>query len=199
MPKVSEEHLEARRAQILDAAARCFARQGFHGTSMQDIFQEAGLSAGAVYRYFPGKAEIVKAISVTKREVIAGYLTDLAEAPELPPLAEIVRGFADLIQKTFAADGQLALVPQAWAAASHDPEIHGPVSVMLTAIRQSWIDIARRLQAEGQLAKEADPEHVGRTLFCLLPGFIVQNTILDDFPADVLVSGLVGLRAPAPD
>ena len=55
MPKVSDAHVEARRQQILEAASACFARQGFHQTSVQDICKEAGLSAGAVYRYFPGK------------------------------------------------------------------------------------------------------------------------------------------------
>ena len=54
MPKVSDAHRAARRRQILDAARRRFVRNGFHATSMQDIFAEAGLSAGAVYRYFPG-------------------------------------------------------------------------------------------------------------------------------------------------
>ncbi|HEY9407971.1 MAG TPA: helix-turn-helix domain-containing protein, partial [Jiangellaceae bacterium] len=53
MPRVSEAHLAARRDQILQAAWTCFARDGFHATSMQDVFAEAGLSAGAVYRYFP--------------------------------------------------------------------------------------------------------------------------------------------------
>jgi hypothetical protein len=47
MPKVSKEHLERRRQQILEAATECFARQGLHGTSMQDIFDASGLSAGS--------------------------------------------------------------------------------------------------------------------------------------------------------
>ena len=37
MPKVTEAHLEARREQILDAAAECFARKGFHRSTMHDI------------------------------------------------------------------------------------------------------------------------------------------------------------------
>ena len=39
MPRVSQAHLDARRAQIVDAARRLFARQGFAATSMQDIFR----------------------------------------------------------------------------------------------------------------------------------------------------------------
>src|SRR5688500_16314647 len=63
MPKVSERHAEARRRQILDAGLRCFARQGFHRTKMQDIFREADLSPGAVYTYFFGKDDLIRAIA----------------------------------------------------------------------------------------------------------------------------------------
>ena len=59
MPKVTQAHLEARRQQILDAAFGCFARQGFHQTTMQDICREAELSPGAVYRYFDSKEAII--------------------------------------------------------------------------------------------------------------------------------------------
>ena len=61
MPKVSEAHIEARRQQILEAANACFSRQGFHQSSVQDICREAGLSPGAVYRYFPSKEHIIAA------------------------------------------------------------------------------------------------------------------------------------------
>ena len=63
MPRVSEAHLAARRQQILDAARVCFTRNGFHATSMQDVIAEAGLSVGAVYRYFRSKEELVAAIA----------------------------------------------------------------------------------------------------------------------------------------
>ena len=41
MPKVAKEHGEARRRQIIDAAYRCFARKGFHQTTMRDIYEQA--------------------------------------------------------------------------------------------------------------------------------------------------------------
>ncbi len=63
MPKVSEEHRAARRDQILAAAVQCVAREGFHKTTMSHVIAESGLSAGAVYGYFKGKNEIIKAIA----------------------------------------------------------------------------------------------------------------------------------------
>jgi AcrR family transcriptional regulator len=63
MPKVSQNHLEARRQQILDAAIECFSRQGFHPTTMQDIIKESGLSSGAIYTYFASKEALIEAIA----------------------------------------------------------------------------------------------------------------------------------------
>ena len=60
MPKVSPEHAEARRQQILKAAVHCFAEKGFHPTTMQDICKKAQLSPGAVYLYFPGKEKLIE-------------------------------------------------------------------------------------------------------------------------------------------
>jgi AcrR family transcriptional regulator len=40
MPKVSDAYLAARWRQILEAAAGCFAFDGFHPTSVQDIARE---------------------------------------------------------------------------------------------------------------------------------------------------------------
>lgn len=83
MPKVSDEHLRARRQEILDASARCFARTGFQRTTIQDISAESGLSAGLIYRYFTDKDGIITAIAEQwhdhrrtqlEPDLVAGYL-----------------------------------------------------------------------------------------------------------------------------
>jgi AcrR family transcriptional regulator len=63
MPKVSQSYLDARRAKIIDAATRCFAREGFHRTTMKDIVKQSKLSPGAIYNYFQSKEEIIEAIA----------------------------------------------------------------------------------------------------------------------------------------
>ncbi|MEQ1613599.1 MAG: helix-turn-helix domain-containing protein, partial [Hyphomicrobiaceae bacterium] len=57
MPKLKPATHNARRANILDAAEQCFARQGFHRTTMQDICKAAEVSSGAVYVYFKSKED----------------------------------------------------------------------------------------------------------------------------------------------
>ena len=55
MPKVSDEHLEARREQILEGARRAFARHGYEGATVARLEEEIGLSRGAIFNYFPDK------------------------------------------------------------------------------------------------------------------------------------------------
>jgi len=55
VPKVSEEHLEARREQILKGARRAFARHGYEGATVARLEAEIGLSRGAIFNYFPDK------------------------------------------------------------------------------------------------------------------------------------------------
>jgi AcrR family transcriptional regulator len=94
MPKVSAAHAAERRIQIVEAAARCFERAGIHRTTMQDIFREAGLSPGAVYTYFFGKAEIVRAVA-EEVDFDARLAVELwAEALHDPRIMQIVRATA---------------------------------------------------------------------------------------------------------
>ena len=55
MPKLAVEEKEARREHILRSALRCFARRGYHATTVDDIAAEAGVSKGAPYVYFASK------------------------------------------------------------------------------------------------------------------------------------------------
>ncbi len=69
--------------RIMDAAKICFVRSGFQGASMQQICAEAGMSPGALYRYFSSKESIVAAICEADREddmTCFGSLRDASSA-----------------------------------------------------------------------------------------------------------------------
>ena len=63
MPKVTEAYRTARRDEIIESALRCFAAKGYQRTSMADIIDESGLSAGAIYGHFSGKKELFSAVA----------------------------------------------------------------------------------------------------------------------------------------
>src|SRR5262245_31008595 len=58
MPKVSQEHLDARRAEILEGARRAFAKHGYAGATVSRLEEEIGLSRGAIFHYFPSKLDL---------------------------------------------------------------------------------------------------------------------------------------------
>ena len=81
MPRLKPDIQRARREHILDAAERCFARAGFHRTTMQDICKEAAVSPGALYLYFDSKEALIAGICERDRAEFAERLAQLADAP----------------------------------------------------------------------------------------------------------------------
>ncbi|MEU5878486.1 TetR/AcrR family transcriptional regulator [Spirillospora sp. NPDC047279] len=193
MPRVSEEHLERRRTQILDAARACFIRKGFHETSMQDIFAESGLSAGAVYRYFKSKTEIIQALASTAIASLAGYVaTVLAEDP-VPPLDDAVGRLTAKIVELSGPGDNLRLAPQAWALALYDEEFGAYVRGRLLDLRALWIQYVARLRDAGRLPADTDATAAGKALFGMMPGFIIQYLLVGDVTPDEFRRGLRSL------
>jgi AcrR family transcriptional regulator len=62
VPKLAESARAARRDQIVAGALACFARAGYHATTMADIAVAAGVSKGTPYLYFPGKEALFLAL-----------------------------------------------------------------------------------------------------------------------------------------
>ncbi|MGB9475824.1 MAG: TetR/AcrR family transcriptional regulator [Candidatus Udaeobacter sp.] len=79
-----------RRSQILDAALVCFAKRGFHQTSMHDISGEAGISVGLIYRYFENKEAVISAMAARHKEEIQQMLERARLAPTLLESLEIL-------------------------------------------------------------------------------------------------------------
>ena len=63
MPKVPEEQLAARRAEILGAARRAFARHGYEGATVKVLEAETGLSRGAIFHHFKDKEALFLALA----------------------------------------------------------------------------------------------------------------------------------------
>jgi AcrR family transcriptional regulator len=181
MPKVSQEHLERRRQQIVDAAAGCFARQGFHATSMQDIFAAAGLSAGAVYRYFPSKTELIRAIAA---EALAQALPALDSAAGQD--AGLPGVLAALVAELRA--GQLArlrpVILQVWAEAVRDEELAELARTTLGLLHARTGVLLDRLAVQGQIPPGTDTDAAARFILALLQGYVIQLTVLGDVPPE---------------
>jgi AcrR family transcriptional regulator len=73
---------EAARGAILDAALSCFAKRGYHDTSVDDIAARARLSKGAIYWHFAGKRELFLALMDRALADEAALAKAVAEAPD---------------------------------------------------------------------------------------------------------------------
>jgi len=179
MPKVSQEHLERRRQQILDAAAGCFARQGFHATSMQDIFAAARLSAGAVYRYFPSKTDLIRSIAA---EALANVLPVFDSAIS----ADVTPGIPDVVATLIGElrDGRLArlrpVILQVWAEAVRDEELAELALSTTGQLLATITDLVERLTAEGRLPPGTDAAAAGRLVMAMLQGYVIQFALYGD-------------------
>ena len=96
MPKLKPQELEARRREIIEAARRCFLRNGFHQTTTDQICKEASITPGGLYHYFRGKEEIISAVIEYSTEETVSRLRAAAEAP-----GDIGSAFKELAQFLF--------------------------------------------------------------------------------------------------
>jgi AcrR family transcriptional regulator len=88
---VTERTIDRRR-DLLDAAVRAFARNGFHGSRVSDIAEEAGVAHGLLYHYFRSKDEVLETIF---RETWSGLVSETKRIEESGDgLREQLRRFA---------------------------------------------------------------------------------------------------------
>ena len=187
MPRVTEEYIQRRRRQILDAAWRCFAHNGFHATTMDDVIEAAGASPSVVYRWFRGKDELVTAVVV---EALSGLLDaqrELLLRDPPPTLAEAVEHILVTAAARTTRDGEdlSALAVQTWTEALRNPEVHQVVTGGLEQLRDGFAELVRRHQSLGTIPASVDADAAARPLLALFPGFVVQRVLLG--PEDPLV------------
>jgi AcrR family transcriptional regulator len=201
MARVSQEHLDARRRQILDGAAICFARNGFHATSMQDVLKEVDLSAGAVYRYFNGKDALIAAIvEEVLGQVREGFEEAALSTPPPPPdlLAATVLGRILATKEFLTVDGRPAfprLVVQVWTETLRNEELAAVLRDGYGAVQRTWGRIVQAYQDTGMMRADVSPDHVARTMMAAVMGFLAQQALFGPVPTDVLRDGLRALMS----
>jgi AcrR family transcriptional regulator len=81
------------RERILEAAHRCFLRQGYHGTSMRQIAAEAQLAVGGIYNHFEGKEQVFETVLYENHPLL--QVLPLLETTQGDDLAGVVRNAAE--------------------------------------------------------------------------------------------------------
>lgn len=174
MPRTTQAYDHARRGQILEAAYRCFSERGLHGTTMQAVAAEAGLSVGALYRYFDGKEALFAALAERAGERRSRLFGELEEGHDPGRLARLVAGLMEEMESPEALPS-VRLDIRLWAEALDDPALAGAVRSAFESIREPVASHLLQAQRSGEEASRREPEAVGRVVISLLVGLELQR------------------------
>jgi AcrR family transcriptional regulator len=204
MPKVAEAHRDARRQQILAAAAECFAREGFHRTTMDDIVRAARLSPGAIYRYFASKDALVDAIAAARQAREAALIAAAVDgADSAAALRALARAF---ILPLDAADERprRRVGIQLWSEALRDPRLRARARSGIAQPRRLLAALIRDGQRRGRIAAGLDADNTARAMIALFQGFVLQKAWEPRLPVepylqtiDRLIAALLAGPPPA--
>lgn len=150
----AEARVEAQRERILDAAQKCFVEHGFHGASMANIAETAGMSAGLIYRYFAGKNEIILAIVQHQLELL---LHDVQLNRKVDMVAEMIGSFGGTRACASGRRGMNpALLLEMSAEATRDPTIAAALDSFDTVLRKALSEWLSDSPENGGLGLSAD-------------------------------------------
>lgn len=188
-----KELADRRRRQILDAAAACFRQHGFHRASMQEICAEAGISAGALYRYFPSKTDIIASIVEDQCTAMREQLF-VASTPE-GLAAALSKMSREAVQKCLS---QSSLNSEVFAEIQRSPALADIFRLKDAENREALAGAFERVMP--QLAAAGAAERMARIVFLALDGLMLRGAIAGerDFKAflgdfEFLVRRMMGL------
>ena len=174
MPKVSREHLDARKAQILEGARRAFAAYGYEGATVAKLEEATGLSRGAIFHYFENKNDLFVELAMEMNSRFADVLGESGLDAALRALAgEDPEWLAVLIETEgrMRHDEDFARRLEK-RAASAGPRI------------QSWFEAE---QEAGRLRADLSWLEIGRFTTALLNGLALRVAGGDPFDIETML------------
>jgi TetR/AcrR family transcriptional regulator, transcriptional repressor of aconitase len=208
MPKLSRERLDDRRQHILRAATVCFARDGFHRTTIADVRREADVSTGAIYTYFANKEAIIRAILEQARRERGAQLgtststststtTATAGAGDAVPQALVL---LDWVRAIFGPQGRHAarVDVNLWAEAVRNPRVAKIAQTALDeAARAVRPVVAKRMPASAsngaRSSTASEIDAVAAVLIAIFLGLEVQVAVGLPLDANTIVRVLATL------
>jgi AcrR family transcriptional regulator len=183
MTKVTQAHLDARREEILAAAVKVFARKGMQSATMAEIADEAGISAGAIYRYFANKEELAAYCMRESGEQVATNWGELREDNDDP-----LRLFESISRKSFdeinlpEAPNETYLMIESQLAAARSGDSLQPNESRRThdIIVAGLADAIGKMQAAGQFPADLDAVQLGSALLSFYWGARLTRLVHED-------------------
>ena len=170
---------EEKRRVILDAAARVFARKGFHTSRVGDIAEEAGVAHGLLYHYFASKDEVLETIFREHWAILLDRI-HAVESSDDPPLEQL-RGIAAVMFEGWLREPDVVrVVVREIARSTEVQERAGELVKPIGAIRR----IIERGQADGSFRRDLEAETAAIILYGaideLITGWVIGRLAGDD-------------------
>src|SRR5213593_2820420 len=138
-----KEAQEQTRERVVAAAAKVFARRGYHRATVDEIATEAGFTIGALYSNFSGKEELFLALAdrqVEERVTEVGAIADAADGDE--PSKDAAEQFRMFLER----DPEWPLLfYEFWSLSVRNPELHGELAKRRDAIRDALAETLERV------------------------------------------------------
>jgi AcrR family transcriptional regulator len=163
-----------RRSQILEAALVCFAKRGFHQTSMHDISSEAGISVGLIYRYFENKEAVISAMADRHKKEIGEVLERARQAPTLLESLEI------LFTAHCCEDAPQvisAFVVDLYAEASRNPQVADLVRDVLETAMGGVRELIARAPEGQNMENDLNPDQLAELIFAVARGMLMLDVL----------------------
>ena len=177
-----------RRSEILAAAQTCFARAGFHQTSIQEICAEAGMSPGNLYRYFRSKEEIIAGIAERDRAEAAQQLASIGTGDFFDGLAALARHH--LVESTIE---EVSLCAELMAESRRNPEVARIYQEMERDMRARFIALLRDAADRGEIRRDIDFDGTVTVLFALADGLSWRRAVQPSFDAGAVMPLVLGM------
>ena len=192
MPKISDATRAERRARILEAAWRCFYRQGVQATTMEEIIAEAGMSASQMYRYFANKEDIIVTAIGVSLSGLRTLLEPVFADPTLATPSAFVARVAATIDTFSARRGYnlCSIAVHGWSEAQRNPTVGERLRAHYADYRVALAARVRAWQAACALPADADQAAVANALFSTILGYVVQAAVMRDLAPETLAAGL---------
>lgn len=197
MPRLTEETQQQRRRHVMESAWRCFARQGFQATTMDEIIAETGMSSSSVYRYFPGKDDLIASAAEESlgelRTAIDGLLDDASWSTPADGVAAVLDAISGRIG---AGDPDMSkLAMSAWVEGLRDRRIAEVTERFYREMHDAVRQLAIRWQESGSLSgavdsSGVDPDDVADLVVALMPGMIVTHHLHRPTTSHRLLAGM---------
>ena len=178
MPKIAEATRAARRGQIIAGALACFARAGYHATTMADIAEQAGVSKGTPYVYFDSKEALFLALheewNCGVGERVNAAIAGLPETARRSP-RQVLRAVAIAVATHVTQETDTCRVlMEVRTLAAHEPVIAAAVRAADTRTHEQLEGLIAAGVAAREWPPEADPALAARLFTAGLYGLMAQ-------------------------